>query len=417
VLVSGLFPPRTIPPVNTARRPVVTVLVFAALIVGVSMGIRHTFGFFLGPMTRDLGWTRELFGFAIAVQNLMWGACQPFAGLLADRYGARRVLWAGSLIYVCGLVGMAYSSTGTGLTATAGLLIGMAQSGVTYAVVFSAIGRLVPAERRSWSMGVVAASGSFGQFLMVPAMSGLINGIGWFGTLLIMAGLAFTIVPLGAALTRGLGPSSAAGAGQSVREALREAFGERSFLLLTAGYFVCGFQLAFIGIHGPTYMADKGLPAYVAPITLALVGLFNIFGTYASGHLATRFPKRYVLSGIYFSRSVAIVLFLAAPVSPWATYLFGAAMGVLWLSTIPPTSSIIAQVFGVRYLGMLTGFAFFSHQMGSFLGVWLGGRLFDATGSYDVVWGLCIALGVFAALVNLPIDERSIESRRLAPAA
>jgi len=403
--------------VTASRRPIVTVLVFAALIVGVSMGIRHTFGFFLGPMTRDLGWTREVFGFAIAIQNLMWGACQPFAGLLADRYGARRVLWAGSLIYVCGLVGMAYSTTGTGLTASAGFLIGMAQSGVTYAVVFSAMSRLVPQEKRSWSMGVVAAAGSFGQFLMVPAMSGLINGVGWFGALLVMALLAFTIVPLGAGLTAGIGASAGAGAGQSPREALREAFGSRSYLLLTAGYFVCGFQLAFIGVHGPTYMSDKGLPAYVAPVTLALVGLFNIFGTYASGHLAARFPKRYVLSSIYFSRSVVIALFLAAPISPWSTYLFGAAMGVLWLSTIPPTSSIIAQVFGVRYLGMLTGFAFFSHQVGSFLGVWLGGRLFDTTGSYDLVWGICIALGVFAALVNLPIDERSIESRRLAPAA
>jgi len=402
---------------TSQQRPLATVLIFAALIVCVAMGIRHTFGFFLGPMTRDLGWTRETFAFAIAIQNLLWGMAQPFAGLLADRYGARRVLWVGSVLYACGLAGMAYSSTGAGLTASGGVLIGLAQSGVTYAVIFSAMAKLVQAEKRSWAMGVVAAAGSFGQFLMVPIASGLITGLGWFGTLLILAGAAFLIVPLGTGLTRGLPPPAAAGSGQSPREALREAFGERGYVLLTAGYFVCGFQLAFIGVHGPAYMADKGMPAHVATVMLATVGLFNIFGTYTAGHLAGRFPKRYLLSWIYGLRSVAIALFLAAPISEWSTYAFGAAMGLLWLSTIPPTTAIIAQVFGVRYLGMLSGFAFFSHQVGSFIGVWLGGRLFDATGSYDVVWGVCIALGVFAALVNLPIDERSLESRRAAAAA
>jgi len=397
---------------SLSRRPLVAVLVFAALIVGVAMGLRHTFGFFLGPMTRDLGWTRETFAFAMAMQNLVWGAAQPFAGYLADRFGARRVLSGGSVLYVCGLAGMAFSATGVGLAASGGLMIGLAQSGVTYAVVFSAMSRLVPAERRSWSMGVVAAAGSFGQFLMVPAASGLIQGIGWHLTLLAMAAAAALIIPLGAMLTRGVAGGAASSSGQSVREALREAFGEKSYLLLTAGYFVCGFQLAFIGVHGPAYMADKGLAPHVATLTLAMVGLFNIVGSYSSGHLGSVYPKRYVLATIYFLRSVAIALFLLAPISEWTTYAFGAAMGLLWLSTIPPTTAIIAQVFGVRYLGMLTGFAFFSHQVGSFMGVWLGGRLFDVTGSYDVVWGICIALGVFAALVNLPIDERSLESRR-----
>ncbi len=398
------------------KRSLSSVLAYAALIVCVAMGIRHSFGLFLGPMSADHGWNREVFSFAIALQNLMWGAAQPFAGLLADRYGAKRVLWAGSLLYVLGLIGMAWSSTASGFAASAGLLIGIAQSGVTYSVVFSAMGQLVPAERRSWAMGVVAAAGSFGQFLMVPVAAGLLGGLGWFGTLLVFAAGATLIMPLGAALGKGLAPAAAASGGQNARQALAEASSDRGFVLLTLGYFVCGFQVVFIGVHLPTYLLDKGLSGNVGVTALALIGLFNVFGTYTAGFLGGRLPKRYLLAAIYSLRSAVISLFLLLPLSPLTVYLFAAAMGLLWLSTVPLTSAVIAQIFGVRFLGMLSGFVFFSHQIGSFLGVWLGGRLFDRNGNYDLVWGICIALGVIAALLNLNVDESSLASRRTQPA-
>ena len=394
-------------------RPLLTVLLFASLIVCISMGIRHTFGLFLAPMTQDHGWSREVFALAIALQNLAWGASQPFFGLIADRYGARRVLWAGAALYALGLAGMAWAASGTGLAASAGLLIGLAQSGTTYSVVFSAMSRLLPPARISWAMGIVAAAGSFGQFLMVPVGAGMIGGIGWFGTLLGFAALALAMVPLSGALTRGLRPG-AAHAGQSAMAALREALGERSFLLLATGYFVCGFQVVFLGVHLPSYLLDKGFSANLGMTSLALIGLFNIAGTFLVGHCGTIYPKRFLLAFIYAMRSVVIVAFLLAPLTPLSVYLFSAAIGMLWLSTVPPTNAIVAQVFGVRYFGMLSGFVFLSHQVGSFLGAWLGGKLFDATGSYDLVWGICIALGIIAALANLPIDERSLEARRTA---
>ncbi|TAH53100.1 MAG: MFS transporter [Betaproteobacteria bacterium] len=393
-----------------AARPLANVLLFAALIVCISMGIRHTMGLFLAPMTQEHQWSREIFSLAIAVQNLAWGVCQPFAGLLADRFGARRVLWGGAALYALGLAGMAWSSTGSGLSATAGLLIGMAQSGTTYSVVFAAMGRIVPQARLSWAMGLVGAAGSFGQFLMVPVAAGLIDGLGWFGTLLVFAVSATLLVPLGSALTRGLTPA-AAHAGQSAKAALREATGDRSFQLLALGFFVCGFQVVFIGVHLPAYLLDKGMSANVGMTALALIGLFNIAGTYGYGHLGNRFPKRRLLASIYFLRSIGVTIFLLAPLTPLTVYLFAACMGLLWLSTVPLTNAIVGHIFGMRYFGMLSGFVFFSHQVGSFLGVWLGGKLFDATGSYDLVWGIVIALGIIAALAHLPIDERSLESR------
>ena len=395
------------------QRSLATVLTYAALIVCVAMGIRHTFGLFLTPMSMEHQWSREVFSFALALQNLMWGATQPFAGWLADRFGARRVLWGASVLYALGLLGMAWAATGSGLAATAGLMIGAAQSGCTYSVVFAAMGRLVPDARRGWAMGVVAAAGSFGQFLMIPVASGLIGGLGWFGTLLVFAGGALLIIPLGGALTRGLA-AGAAGIGQTAREALGEAMGEKSFVLLIAGYFVCGFQVVFVGVHFPSYLIDKGMDAATGMTALALIGLFNVFGSYTAGHLGGRWPKRHVLAAIYASRSLVIGLFLWAPLTAASVYLFSAAMGLLWLSTVPLTNAIVAQVFGVRFLGMLSGLVFFSHQVGSFLGVWLGGKLFDITGKYDAVWGICILLGVLSALIHLPIDERSLETRRLA---
>lgn len=398
---------------NTTTRPalsVTAVLAYAALIVCVSMGIRHTFGLFLTPMSSAHGWGREVFSLAMAVQNLVWGATQPFAGWLADRFGARRVLWMASGLYALGLLGMAHATSAGALTLSTGLLIGVAQSGSTYSVVFAALGRLVPEARRTWAMGVVAAAGSFGQFLMIPAASALLGDLGWFTSLLIFAAAALLIMPLGTALTQGLGPTASA-AGQTARQALREATGERGFLLLTAGYFVCGFQVVFIGVHFPTYIADMGMNANVGVTALALIGLFNVFGSYGAGRLGSLFPKRYLLALIYIGRSVAISLFLWLPLSPTSVYVFAAVIGVLWLSTVPLTNAIVGQVFGVRYFGMLSGLVFFSHQIGSFLGVWLGGRLFDMTGSYNTVWVICIALGVIAALLNLPVDERSLEEQ------
>ncbi len=403
---------------NASTRPtpaLAVVLTYAALIVCVSMGIRHTFGLFLTPMSSANGWNREVFSLAMAVQNLVWGASQPFAGWLADRYGARRVLWGASVLYALGLLGMAWSSTATGLTATTGLLIGAAQSGSTYSVVFAALGRLVPDSRRAWAMGIVAAAGSFGQFLMIPTASALLDNLGWFNTLLIFAVTAMLIIPLGSALTQGMTPA-ASSVGQTARQALWEAGRERSFLLLTAGYFVCGFQVVFIGVHFPTYLADKGLTGNVGVTALALIGLFNVFGSYGAGRLGSVFPKRHLLASIYFARSIAISLFLWLPLTPASVYVFSAVIGLLWLSTVPLTNAIVGQVFGVRFLGMLSGLVFFSHQIGSFLGVWLGGRLFDMNGSYDMVWWLSILFGVLSALINLPIVEKPV-ARRLPSAA
>lgn len=405
------------PAPTPAKLSMTQVLLCGAAIVTLSMGIRHGFGLWLQPITMDRGWTRETFAFAIAVQNLAWGAAGPFAGALADRFGAFKVLVAGSLLYALGLVLMAVSTSGLAFTGSAGLLLGMAQSGTTYAVIYGVIGRNVAPDKRSWAMGVAAAAGSFGQFLMVPVENWLIAGVGWQSALFLLGALALAIVPLAVGLREPAQTAHASAQHQSIGAALREAFGYRSFQLLMAGYFVCGFQVVFIGVHMPSYLKDHGLSPNVATTALALIGLFNVIGTYAAGTLGARFPKRYILSSIYILRSVAIVAFLAAPLTPASVYVFSAVMGVLWLSTVPPTNAVIAQIFGVQYLSMLGGFVFLSHQVGSFLGVWLGGKLYDSTGSYDVVWWIAVALGVFAALVNLPVKERAIERPALAPAA
>lgn len=389
------------------RLSMTQVLLCGAAIVTLSMGIRHGFGLFLQPITMERGWTRETFAFAIAVQNLAWGLAGPFAGALADRYGAFKVIIVGSLFYAAGLVLMAISTSGLGFTGSAGLMLGLAQSGTTYAVIYGVIGRNVAPEKRSWAMGVAAAAGSFGQFLMVPVENWLIGGFGWQSALFILGCLSLAIIPLAFGLRE---PKQAAPSGhqQSIGAAVREAFAYPSFQLLMAGYFVCGFQVVFIGVHMPSYLKDQGLSPNVATTALALIGLFNVIGTYAAGSLGQRLPKKYILSSIYALRSLAIVIFLAVPLTPWSVYIFSAVMGVLWLSTVPPTNAVIAQIFGVQYLSMLGGFVFFSHQIGSFLGVWLGGLLYDRTGSYDVVWWLAIALGIFAAAVNLPVKERAI---------
>jgi predicted MFS family arabinose efflux permease len=398
-----------------SRLSMTQVLLCGAAIVMLSLGIRHGFGLWLQPITMDRGWTRETFAFALAVQNIAWGLAGPFAGAVADRFGAFRVLVAGALLYSAGLVLMALSTSGLALTGSAGVMLGMAQAGTTYAVIYGVIGRNVAAERRSWAMGVAAAAGSFGQFLMVPVENWLMASFGWQQALFLLGCATLAIVPLALGLKEPKTPAAHAGAHQSMGAALREAFGYPSFQLLTAGYFVCGFQVVFIGVHMPSYLKDRGLTPDVATMALALIGLFNVLGTYASGVIGQRWPKRYLLSSIYLLRSVAIVLFLSFPLTPSSVYLFSSVMGLLWLSTVPATNAVVAQIFGVRYLSMLGGFVFLSHQVGSFLGVWLGGRLYDATGSYDIVWWIAIALGVFASLANLPVREEPIA--RPAPAA
>lgn len=392
-----------------ARLSALQVLACGAAIVTLSMGIRHGFGLWLQPITQDQGWTRENFAFALAVQNLAWGFFGIFAGMAADRFGAFRVLLVGAVLYALGLAGMALSPTPFIFTLTAGLLIGAAQAGTTYAIVYGVIGRQIPAERRSWAMGVAAAAGSFGQFLMVPIEGLLIGGLGWQNALLVLGAAALLIMPLALFLREpGFGGGTLARREQTIVQALREAFGYRSFQLLMAGYFVCGFQVVFIGVHMPSYLKDHGLSPQVASYALALIGLFNVFGTYAAGALGQRLAKRHILAFIYLARAVAISVFLVVPLSPASVYVFAAVMGVLWLSTVPPTNAVVAQIFGVAHLSMLGGFVFFSHQIGSFMGVWLGGYLYDRTGSYDIVWYISIALGVFAALINLPVRESPI---------
>jgi MFS family permease len=395
-------------PAAPTRLSMTQVLICGAAIVTLSMGIRHGFGLWLQPITMERGWTRENFAFAIAIQNITWGVAGLFAGMVADRFGAYRVLLVGGLIYALGLALMALAPTPLAFVATAGVLLGIAQACTTYAVVYGVIGRNIDPAKRSWAMGVTAAAGSFGQFVMVPVENGLINGIGWQGALFAAAALALLILPLASGLReRGL-EGGFVRPQQSIGAALREALAYPSFQLLMAGYFVCGFQVVFIGVHMPSYLKDNGLTPNVATTALALIGLFNVIGTYAAGSLGQRFPKRYLLSGIYILRSVAIVIFLSVPLTPWSVYLFSAVMGVLWLSTVPPTNAVVAQIFGVQYMSMLAGFVFLSHQVGSFLGVWLGGKLYDATGSYNIVWWISVALGVFAAIVNLPVRETAI---------
>ncbi|MBI5275718.1 MAG: MFS transporter [Burkholderiales bacterium] len=396
----------------------VQVLACGAMIVTLSMGIRHGFGLWLQPVTQAQGWSRETFAFAIAIQNIAWGFFGVFAGMVADRFGAFRVLLAGAVLYGLGLAGMALAATPFTFALTTGVLIGAAQAGTTYAVVYGVIGRQIDPAKRSWAMGVAAAAGSFGQFLMVPVEGFLISGLGWQQALLVLALCVLLIAPLAVGLRE---PGFAGGAAphrdQSIGQALREAFRYPSFQLLMAGYFVCGFQVVFIGVHMPSYLKDKGLSPQVASYALALIGLFNVFGTYIAGSLGQRLAKRKILAVIYLGRAAAISVFLWAPLTPTSVYIFSSVMGLLWLSTVPPTNATIAQIFGVAHLSMLGGFVFFSHQVGSFMGVWLGGLLYDRTGSYDVVWYIAIALGVFAAIVNLPVREAPIARQPMPQAA
>jgi MFS family permease len=383
------------------------VLVCGGLILTLGFGIRHGFGLFLYPMTTDLHWSRETFSFAFAVQNIVWGAGQPFAGMVADKYGSGRVVAGAALLYVLGLLLMAHPGAPWEFVLSAGVLIGLGLTGVSFSVVNGVLGRAFPPEKRSMVFGIAGAAGSFGQFALLPLTQGLLTHLGWYGALIVLSCIGLLMVPLAAAMVEKHVQRTHAHR-QSAGEAMSEALSHRGYVLLTLGFFVCGFQVVFVGVHLPAYLADHGMAPHVAVTALALIGLFNIVGTYTTGWLGSRMPKRHILSFIYFGRAVVIALFVFLPLSALSVYLFAIALGLLWLSTVPPTNGIVAQVFGVRYLAMLSGFTFFSHQIGSFLGAWLGGRLYDSTGSYDIVWYLSIALGVLAGLINLPIDEQEI---------
>jgi MFS family permease len=393
------------------------VLICGAAIVTLAMGIRHGFGLWLQPVTTQYGWTRENFAFAIAIQNLSWGVTGIAAGMLADKFGAFKVIIGGAILYALGLFGMAYMSTPFLFALSAGVLIGAAQAGTTYAVIYGVIGRNVPAEKRSWAMGVAAAAGSFGQFLMVPTEGFLISSFGWQQALVLLGFATLLMIPLSFGLREHAFSNGSAPAkrDQTIMEALKEAFKYPSFQLLMAGYFVCGFQVVFIGVHLPSYLKDKGLSPQVASYALALVGLFNVFGTYIAGSLGQTMAKRKILSFIYFARAVSVTIFIVAPLTPMSVYIFASVMGLLWLSTVPPTNALVAQIFGIQHLSMLSGFVFFSHQIGSFLGAWMGAVIFDANKSYDVMWYIIIALGVFGGLINLPVKETAVPRSQLKP--
>jgi MFS family permease len=388
-----------------------SVIIFCGCLMAIlSFGPRSALGFFLTPMSQEYGWGRDVFSLALAMQNLLWGGAQPFAGAVADRFGALRVLSGGATMYVLGLALMANAHSPAVLELSAGVLLGFGLSGCSFNVVLAAFGKLLPERWRSLAFGAGTAAGSFGQFLFSPLAVALKDAYGWQSALMTFAGLCLVMLPLSLALaTPRIVATGGATASQSLKHALAEALAHRSYLLLVLGFFTCGFQLAFITVHMPAYLVDKGLSASIGGWTIAVIGLFNIVGSLSSGWLGTRLPKRYILSVIYMIRALAVLAFISFPVTPVSAILFGAVMGLMWLSTVPPTNGLIAMMFGTRWLAMLAGFAFFSHQVGGFLGVWLGGLAYEHTGSYEVVWWLSILFGVMSALVNLPIVEKPVE--------
>ncbi|MGL4811136.1 MAG: MFS transporter [Beijerinckiaceae bacterium] len=406
-----------VPPLSW-RTPLI-ILAAGAAISFIGFGPRSTFGFFLQPISNEFGWGRNIFAFSFALQQLFWGIGQPFAGAIADRFGTTRVLIGGALLYVVGLLLMTLSREPLYMHMTAGVLIGFALAGCSFNVVLGAFGKLLPPEKRGLGLGLGTAAGSFGQFVFSPFAPMLVDAIGWKGTLVILAAATAAIIPLAFALwTPPLSPhakTSASDGPASISAALKEAFANPSYNLLVLGFFTCGFQLAFITGHLPQYLIDKGLAPWIGGIALACIGLTNIAGSLASGWLMGRYPRRYMLAIIYAMRSVVTIVFILLPVTPVTAIGFALAMGFLWLSTVPPTSGLVALMFGVRYMTMLYGFAFFSHQVGGFFGAWLGGYLYESTKSYDIVWWLSIALGFASAVINLPIREKAVE--RAAPAS
>ncbi len=395
------------------KRPYV-VLFAGCFIALLTFGIRADFGILNAPITAFHGWDREIFALSFALQNLIWGAAMPFAGAIADRYGSAKVLAGGSLLFALGMALMVTASTPAAMHLTAGVLVGVGMAAASFSVILAAIGRAFPEDKRSWALGMGTAAGSLGMFVMLPIGQAFLEAYGWQTTCVLLGGAVALGIPL-SALLRGRGGADvvAAQAEQSLGEALREARGHKSYWYLVSGFFVCGFQVAFITMHFPAYVIDIGLPGTVGAMGLALIGLFNIFGSYSAGVLGGRHSKKYLLAGLYLSRSAVVTIFLLAPVSEIGTLVFASVMGLLWLSTVPLTSGLVVQMFGIRYMATLFGIVFFSHQVGSFLGVWLGGLSYDLWGTYDPVWWGGVALGIVAALIHWPIKEAPVA--RLAP--
>jgi MFS family permease len=394
------------------RTPAV-IITCGALILLVVNGLRSNSGLWLQPMTMANGWSRETFSLAIAMQNILWGLGGPLFGAIADKYGAGRSLVAGSLLLAAGFYGMSQASTSAELFGSAGALVGFGISGCAYGIVLSVFARHVRPEQRSLVMGIGTAAGSMGQFVMLPVGQAWISNFGWQQALVFQGLLALLIIPLASALSgRNTHAAPAGQPEQSVGGALSDAGRDMSFHLLFWGYFTCGFQVVFIALHLPSYVVDQGLSPTLGASAIAVVGLFNIVGSFASGWLGGRYSKKYLLSGLYLARSLVIAAFVFMPLSTFSVYLFAGAMGLLWLSTVPLTQGLVAQIYGLRYMGTLSGVVFFGHQIGSFLGAWLGGKIFDATGSYQIAWWLMIASGFYAALMHLPIRERPLAERR-----
>jgi MFS family permease len=409
--------PRPSPAALTWRTPLV-IVVCGCLIGMLTFGPRSTLGFFLQPMSREFAWGRDVFGLALAIQNLLWGIGQPIAGAIADRFGALRVIVVGALMYAAGLIMMRYAATPLSLDVSAGVLMGFGLSGCSFNLVLSAFGKLLPSEWRGIALGAGTAAGSFGQFVFAPFGVAMIDNFGWQPALTVFACLTLLVVPLSLALATPPAASSAVSAAQeqTFKQALAEAFGHRSYVLLVLGFFTCGFQLAFITVHLPAYMVDRGMPVQIGGWVIAVIGLFNIVGSLSVGWLQGKLPKRYILSAIYFIRAMSIVTFISLPITTFSAIAFGVVTGLTWLSTVPPTSSLVALMFGTRWLATLFGFAFFSHQVGGFLGVLLGGIVFEKYGSYAPIWWLSVLFGVLSALINLPIVEAPVR-RPVAQAA
>jgi MFS family permease len=397
------------PASNTWRTPLVIIICGCAIAL-LSFGPRSSFGFFIQPMGRELSWGRDVFGLALALQNLLWGLGQPIAGAIADRFGSLRVIFVGALLYAGGLLTMRYAATPLSLNLGAGVLIGFGLSGCSFNLVLSAFSKLLPPQQRGIALGAGTAAGSFGQFLFAPFGVAMIDNFGWQAALTVFAALMLLIVPLSLALATPAQTSANVPVAdqQSFKTALAEAFGHRSYVLLVLGFFTCGFQLAFITVHLPAYLSDRGVSAQTGGWVIAAIGLFNIVGSLSVGWLQNLFPKRYILSAIYLTRALSIIAFISFPITTFSSIAFGAISGLTWLSTVPPTSALVALIFGTRWFSTLYGFAFVSHQVGGFLGVWLGGIVFEKFGSYTPIWWLSVLFGVLSALINLPIVEQPV---------
>lgn len=393
-------------------KPLIYMLIGSAIILALSLGVRHAFGLYLVPMSHEFGWGHNVFSLAIATQNLIWGAVQPITGAFADKYGSKIVVAVGGALYALGLLLMAVSSTGLLLNLSVGLILGLALSATSFPVLLSAVGRAAPPEKRSLAMGIASAAGSFGQFIMLPSTLLLLQSVGWSGALIVSAILIVLIVPLAwmlkAPMYQNPNASSVSQPALGFKQVLVIAKNHKPFWFLALGFFVCGFQVVFIGIHLPSYLIDHGFNATTGTVFLALVGLFNIVGTYTAGWLGGRYSKPHLLMWLYGLRGIAIIVFLILPLSIWTIYAFGIIMGLLWLSTVPLTNGIVANMFGIKYLTMLSGIVFFTHQVGSFFGGWLGGLNHDPTGNYNAIWIVSIALSAFAVLVHFWVDEEHV---------